>query len=450
MTVEKAGEKIVKLLARDGWQAFFVGGIVRNKILKRPSDNVDIATDATPDAIEAILQKTGIKPKPIGKKYGSILAIVDTVPVEITTFRSEGRYSDNRHPDQVEFIKDYLHDAKRRDFTINALYFDPISKKIFDPTNGLKDMKGKLLRFVGDPKKRIDEDALRMLRGVRLATQLGFKFEKNTFAAIKTRAKYIQGISGERVKAELDKILLSENRVLGLKLLKQTGLLKFISPELDGLDKISHKSRLFHLEGSIFDHTMLCLEVIKKESDLDLIYATLFHDAGKISTGQRKFKRGEWAISFPGHQEVSAEIFRKFAIKYKFPRKNSGLIHWLIQSHDDWKFFAPELQEKKAIRLLLDPRYPILLKLWLADKGGNIRKNTSTSNQIKGGAIAEKMFNVVMKKKSLLDKLATGDLIMKYSKLKPGKQLGAKIDDVKIQIVLGNIKNERDLKKFLS
>ncbi|MEO8065224.1 MAG: hypothetical protein ABI643_00005, partial [Candidatus Doudnabacteria bacterium] len=188
--LEKAGLKVVKLLHAHSFQAFWVGGIVRNMLLKRESDNVDIATDATPEEIEKILSKEKILVKPIGKKFGSILAIVDEFPVEITTFRSEGRYSDNRHPDRVEFIKDYLDDAKRRDFTINAFYFDPVKKELYDPANGLKDLKGKILRFVGDPKKRIDEDALRMLRGVRLATQLGFKLEKNSFASIKTRAKY--------------------------------------------------------------------------------------------------------------------------------------------------------------------------------------------------------------------------------------------------------------------
>ncbi|MDP3763552.1 MAG: CCA tRNA nucleotidyltransferase, partial [bacterium] len=243
--LEKAGFKIAKLLQanyaltrpvghplpqgerdnlkRNYYKAFYVGGFGRNKVLKLESDNMDIATDALPDQVEQILNKAKIKTKAVGKKFGTILAIVDSFPIEITTFRQESRYSDNRHPDQDQFIKDYLNDAKRRDYTINAFYYDPIKKKLYDPANGQKDIKLKLLRFVGDPKKRIDEDGLRMLRGVRLATQLGFKLEKNSFAAIKTRAKYIQGVSGERIKAELDKILLSENRSAGLELLDKIG-----------------------------------------------------------------------------------------------------------------------------------------------------------------------------------------------------------------------------------
>src|SRR3989338_7011151 len=275
--LEKAGLKVAKLLQhglalppprrrggvgaggpfpekRSHFQAFWVGGIVRNMLMKRESDNIDIATDATPEQIEKMLNQVKIKNTSVGKQFGSILAIIHGFKIEITTFRAEGRYSDKRHPDAVEFIRDYLQDAKRRDFTINALYFDPTTKELSDPTIGIKDLGLKLLRFVGDPRKRIDEDALRMLRGVRLATQLSFKLEKNTFAAIKTRAKYIQSISGERIKAELDKILLSENRVAGLELLDKTGLLRFLIPQMEELKKFSHKSKKYHLEGNMFNH----------------------------------------------------------------------------------------------------------------------------------------------------------------------------------------------------
>ncbi len=219
--LHKAGLKVAKLLQQNSFQAFWVGGVVRDILLKYKSDNIDIATDALPDEVEKILRKAKIRYGALGKHFGTIMAIVKKVPVEITTFRTEGRYSNKRHPDKIVFIKDFLQDAKRRDFTINALYFDPVTKEFFDPTNGIKDLGLKLIRFIGDPKKKIDEDALRMLRGVRLATQLNFKLEKNTFAAIKTRAKYIQGLSINQINKETEKIS-DEN------LLKQTGLMKFI------------------------------------------------------------------------------------------------------------------------------------------------------------------------------------------------------------------------------
>jgi len=450
MNVEQAGLKIVRLLAQKSFQVFFVGGIVRNTRLGLVSDNVDLATDATPNQIEQILSKQKIKVKPVGKKFGSILAIVDEVPVEITTFRSEGRYSDNRHPDQVEFIREYLADAKRRDFTINALYYDPIKKQLFDPTNGQKDLKAKILRFVGDPKRRIDEDALRMLRGVRLATQLGFKLEKNSFAAIKTRAKYIQGISGERIKAELDKILLSKNVILGMRLLQKSGLLRFLSSELDGLTKIFHHSKTYHLEGSVFEHSLLVLQALKLDH-LALKYAALAHDVGKISTGKKVFKPEGWVYSFKGHEAKSVEIFEEFASNLKFSRIDKEIVMKVIELHDQKdKFFKASTQEQ--VTYAMQDYFDLIIDLWQADSVGNISKPENDwyrKPRFEAYKLGVVLLKKIKSKAGLIATLAKGDLIMKLSHLKPGFQLGQRIQDVKVQIVLDKIKNERDLKEYL-
>ena len=460
--IDSAAIKAVKLLQSKGFQAFWVGGIVRNILLKRNSDNVDIATDAKPDEIENIFSQAGFNTKIIGKQFGSIIVIIDSVLVEITTFRSEGRYSDKRHPDRVEFIGDYLKDAKRRDFTVNALYFDPVKKELFDPANGLKDLKGQLLRFVGDPKKRIDEDALRMLRGVRLATQLGgfsagggpasgWKLEKNSFAAIKTRAKYIQGISGERVKAELDKILLSENRAKGLRLLQAIGLLKFISPELDALKKVFHKSKFYHLEGDVLAHTLLVVEALNL-SDLNLKYAALFHDVGKISTAKRVLKPEGWVNSFKGHVIESVRIFKQFADKYHFPRKDKNLITWLIAQHDQKKVFFNSKPEQQ-VSFAMQNHFDLLLDIWQADNEGNVKKpenNWYRKPRQAAYKLGLALLNKIGIRNKLIAKLARGGLIMKYGQLKPGQIVGQKIDEVKVRIVLGRIKNEKDLKNYLS
>lgn len=440
----------MRLLQKQGFQAFWIGGIVRNILFKKESDNVDIATDALPEEIEKVLNNAELKSKPVGKQFGSILAIVDGFKIEITTFRAEGRYSDKRHPDQVEFIKDYLDDAKRRDFTINAIYFDPVKKMLYDPANGIKDLRLKLLRFVGDPKKRIDEDALRMLRGVRLATQLGFKLEKNSFAAIKTRSKYIQGISGERVKAELDKILLSESRIDGLKLMDEIGLLRFIIPQVEALKTFSHTSIHYHLEGNMFNHTLLAVGKVK-ENDLDLIYAVLFHDIGKPQSQHRVEKKNGWVSSTKGHPLVSAKIFNEFARRLKFSRLSQKLIEWLILNHEVQPF--KQLDQERQVIFALDPRFDLLLKVWQADYEGNIRddEDGQYAKVVKdaydlGIGLAKK----IKKWKPLIGKLARGGLIMKYGKLKPGIEVGRGIENVKAQIVLGKIKNEEDLKKYLN
>jgi len=373
--------------------------------------------------------------------------------IEITAFRAEGRYSDKRHPDQVKFIKNYKEDAKRRDFTINALYFDPITKELFDPTKqGLKDLKSRLLRFVGDPKKRIDEDALRMMRGVRLATQLDFKLEKNAFAAIKTRAKYIQDISGERIKAELDKILLSKNRVEGLKLLDETGLLRFIIPEFEKLKTISHKSKFFHLEGNIFKHTFLVINSLRTQN-LDLLYAGLFHDTGKVITPVWVFKDSEWRNSFRGHDRASVEIFEKFSQKFKFSKESRNNTLWLIKNHDNWRDFA-NMKIAKQIEFITNKNFPLLVQLMQADEAGNIRLNPNDDHARKSREelykTSSKLLKALEKTKNLQNKLARGDLIMKYSNIKPGRQLGQKIEEIKTKIILGKIKNEKDLKRYLN
>ena len=458
--LEKAGLKVVKLLKASNYQAFWVGGIVRNNLLKRKSDNIDIATDATPDQVEKILLKQKIKIKPVGKQFGSILAILNIFPIEITTFRSESCYSDNRHPDQVEFIKDYLNDAKRRDFTINALYFDPVTKELFDPTGGIKDLKDKLLRFIGDPKKRIDEDALRMLRGVRFATQLGFsavggpasgwKFEKNSFAAIKTRAKYIQQISGERVKAELDKILLSEKRVGGLILLDKSGLLKFIVPQIERIKNFSHKSKLYHLEGTIFDHTLLALSKAKNEG-LDMLYAILFHDIGKPETGKKVLKEEGWVISTKGHAQASADIFIRFAKKLRFPRINTYRIEWLIRNHMHMVDFAT-MNVSKQLDLANNPAFGLLLKHWQYDEIATKRKNYLDDHHkkfLKSLRAGKKLLKIFLQKKKLIAKYAKGAVVMRVKKLEPGPKVGEMVNKVIVGIVLGKIKNERDLKRYL-
>jgi tRNA nucleotidyltransferase/poly(A) polymerase len=448
--LDKAGLDIVRLLNKQKHQAFFVGGYVRDQFTKKVSDNIDIATDALPNDVEKILDQEGISYKQIGKKYGTILAMPRGQLVEITTFRREARYSDQRHPDQVEFIREYLDDAQRRDLSINAMYLDPMSLQLFDPVNGLGDIKKKIIRFVGDPKKRIDEDPLRMLRAVRFATTLGYKLEKNSFAAIKTRAKLIQGVSAERIKHELDKILICQNRSMGLRLMTEVGLMRFVIPELVEIKKIFHNSKKFHLEGSIFEHTLLVVE--KLPADLDLIYSGIFHDIGKIQTKVRMEHNGEMVNRFFGHQQASKKIFEKFAANYRFARQKRQLISWLIIHHDDRQNFR-QMRKENQIKYALNPEFPRLLWLWKADSAGNLRIGPTHGEKVWGNSESVKLGNLILKqignKLKLLDKFSRGDYIMRETKLAPGIKIGRIAEAVKIKIVGGEIKNEDDARKFL-
>lgn len=451
--VHRAGLKIAQLLDRSGFQAFFVGGFIRNKLLKKGSDNLDIATDATPEQVENILSAKKIYTKAVGKKYGTILAATKAGPVEITTFRQESDYLDKRHPTKVTFVKDYALDAKRRDFTINALYLDPITEELFDPTGkGLNDIKLKLIRFVGDPKKRINEDHLRMLRAVRLSIQLGFRLEKNTFAAIKTRAKLIQDVSGERIKAELDKIMLSDNPSDGLRLLDQIGLLRFLIPEIEAMKNFYHKSMRYHLEGSMYEHSLLSLSLVK-ERDLNLRYAIFFHDIGKPDSAKKVLKAEGWVIATRGHAEISEEIFRAFAKRLRFGRKSTETIAWLIRNHMRFQDLYVT-KPLKQVAFASHPDFPLLLKHWVYDKAGSKRPDKQYADEfrekyLKSLARGRWLLNRINKTKTLVVRLANGEVIMKHTGLKPGKHLGQKIRQLKTQVVLGKINNLNELKKRL-
>jgi tRNA nucleotidyltransferase/poly(A) polymerase len=447
----KEGLEIALLLSASGHEAYLVGGTVRDAVLGRPTDNIDIATSAVPKETEAALKKALIKSKPVGKKFGTVLALTKGIPVEITTFRKEGEYKDRRHPYKVSFIKDAKIDSQRRDFTINSLYLDPKSMQISDWHNGLSDLSNGIIKFVGKPADRIDEDSLRMLRAARFAVELGFKIEKKSFAAIKTRAKYTIGISGERVRHELDKILSSRFRKEGLTLLDKLGLVQFLIPELELAKRVYHNSRYYHLEGNVYNHVLLGLPNFNKD-ELDLIYAWIFHDLGKMESKSRKKNKERAIFAFPGHAKYSQEVFKKFADRIKMPRTDYKLISWLILRHDD-KFNFREMDLNEKLMFVRHPNFEKLAKLWHIDSQANLRRNGK--DKIRPGFSQTALDAVKMKQKlnflsPLINKFANGKIIMSICGIKPGPKVKNLIDKVVEQVYLGNIRTYSDLKKFLS
>jgi tRNA nucleotidyltransferase/poly(A) polymerase len=449
--LDRAGIKAVRLLNESGFQAFWVGGAVRDILMKVKTEDLDIATDATPTQVEKVFKAAKITTKPVGKKFGTVLVVIDKFAIEVTTFRTEGRYEDLRHPNEVTFVKDYLTDAKRRDFTINAMYFNAIEKFIYDPTGGQNDLRQGILKLVGNPIDRINEDALRMLRAVRFSVQLGMKIESNTFASIKTRVKFVQSLSGERVKKELDKILGSPNRIIGLKLLDQIGLLQYIIPELQKLKTIQHNAGSFHLEGSIFNHLMKAVEILQVD-DLDLVYTMLFHDIGKVVKPVRvpdKNPKG-WRWSFRGHVEKSGEIFSAFADKYRFPSKSKKRILHLIKHHEDRTRFMKMTEREQIAYLLQTPELEALFEVWWVDSAANLRlvNGEKVWGNTASVPAARKLLKRIQKSQKLFA-LADGNHVMKFLKMKSSSTIGKIILQIKIEIVLGKIKNKVDLKNFL-
>src|SRR5437868_10707404 len=276
--MEQTARKIAQRLREHGHVAHFAGGCVRDMVRGLPAKDFDVATDATPNIVQKIFPHTYA----VGAQFGVIVVVEDGFNFEVATFRSDGAYIDHRHPVDVRFSSPQ-EDAKRRDFTINGMFFDPEKNEVIDFVGGRDDLKAKLVRAIGDPAARFSEDRLRRLRAVRFATVLDYKIDNQTWDALVGSAASINEISAERIREELLKIFLSPNRVRGWDLLDRSGLLRAILPELDAM-KGWLQPEQFHPEGDVFQHTRLMLELLPQNVSAPIVLSVLFHDVAKPVT----------------------------------------------------------------------------------------------------------------------------------------------------------------------
>ncbi len=278
---------ICRKLQAAGFEAVFAGGAVRDKLMGMDSGDIDIATSATPDEIEALFAKSYA----VGKHFGVIIIEEAGHHFEVATFRSDGGYSDGRRPDAV-FFTDKKEDALRRDFTCNALFWDPVAEELFDFVGGEQDITDRVLRFVGDPDARINEDFLRILRAVRFKNSLGFTYGPRLEEALTRHASLVSQVAAERVKTELEKMLAHPSRIAAIHDLERFGLLQIILPEVAALRAIPDA----HRDRDVLEHTLECLQQLPADSSSTLIWAVLLHDTGKALTLTRKGDRNH----FPG------------------------------------------------------------------------------------------------------------------------------------------------------
>ncbi|UCE49528.1 MAG: CCA tRNA nucleotidyltransferase, partial [Phycisphaerales bacterium] len=251
--------KVVKELARNGYQALFAGGCVRDMLLGRRAKDYDVATEAQPKDVIRLFRRT-LK---VGAQFGVVIVLLDGQQVEVATFRTETAYADGRHPGSVEFST-AAEDASRRDFAINGMFYDPLQRKVIDYVGGQADLKAKIVRTIGKPSERFGEDYLRMLRAVRFSTQLGFEIEPATWRAIRRNAANINRISGERIAMELEGILVDPNRAAGASMLIESGLAETIFPTL---------------QRSQAQNAIGVLRQLRKKVDFSLALAGFFSDA---------------------------------------------------------------------------------------------------------------------------------------------------------------------------
>jgi len=353
---EKSADRIIEQLTEHGFTAFRVGGAVRDRLLGRPVSEVDVATDATPAMIRKIFPDTYA----VGEAFAVIIVHTpEHVDIEVATFRSENGYADGRHPKHVAF-SDAATDARRRDFTINALFYHPIQEEIVDHTDGLADLRTGTLRAIGNPEKRFGEDHLRIARAVRFAAELDFKLEQTTTEAIKKKADFIERISKERIFNELNKMLTGRNPSHAFELLHNLGILSSILPEAAAMAGVPHPP-CYHPEGDVWQHSLLILRKMRM-AEPALAWSALLHDVGKPP--QHCFEKGR--DSFPKHAPAGAEMARLILKRLKASRRLIEDTVAVIENHMTF-MHVREMRVATRRRLLARSTFPIELELHRLD-----------------------------------------------------------------------------------
>ncbi len=326
------GKELVRRLRAAGHKAYFVGGCVRDAVMGHVPTECDIATSATPEQIEALFDDT----VPVGASFGVVLVLCKGFRYEVATFRSDESYSDGRRPDRVVYTDDEQRDVRRRDFTMNALLYDPLEGKGYDYVGGLDDIERKLVRAIGEPDERFREDKLRMLRAVRFAARFAFEIEARTLEAIRRHASEITQVSRERIRDEIVKIVTQENPGRGLELLLETGLLEYVMPDVARMHGVEQPPE-FHPEGDVFRHTCLVLERLREyyttRCGLDApppeaAVAALLHDVGKPPTYSVSDR-----IRFNDHDRLGAEMAERICRELRFSNRQTAAIKELVRHH---------------------------------------------------------------------------------------------------------------------
>ncbi len=347
-------EEIVKTLSDAGFKTCWAGGCVRDMVMGLEPQDYDIATEARPDQVMKLFKKT----IPVGARFGVVKVLYDEFEFEVATFRSDGKYIDGRHPEEVHFSSE-KEDAFRRDFTINGMFYDPVQGKIIDYVNGQVDIKNNIIRTINNPKDRFSEDRLRLIRAVRFAARFQYEIETNTYNAIKELAGTILQISAERIRDELLKMITGLYPAESIMLLDKVGLLEVILPEVVAMKGVKQPEE-FHPEGDVWEHTMIMLRKMSNPSP-SLAMGVLFHDVGKPSTFTIEDR-----IRFNNHCEVGARMTEEIGERLRLSNKQVENISELVLHHLRFKD-VQKMRESKLKRFLRLPNFADHLELHRLD-----------------------------------------------------------------------------------
>lgn len=433
-------KNILEKLKKAGYEGYVVGGCVRDLLMKRDPKDWDVTTNAEPEEIQKIFADNVYENEfgTVGVKTGSDNP--DLAIVEITPYRIEGKYTDKRHPDKIQFAETLEEDLSRRDFTVNSLAMDA-DGKIVNTFNGQPDIKSKTIRTVGKPEERFSEDALRLLRAVRFATVLGFKIEDETFAAIKNNAEWLRAISKERIRDEFIKIIESDNAYEGVLLLEETSLLKYIVPELrEGIDVGQNLHHIY----TVWEHNTRALKyTAEKKYSLAVRLGALFHDIGKPRT-----KRGDGKYStFYGHDVVGGRMTAEITERLRFSKDLAEKVIKLVRYHLFY-YNVGEVTESSIRRLLVNiglENAEDLIKVREADRIGSgrpkavpykLRHMKYVIDKVSHDPISAKMLKV------------SGEDVMKELGIKPGPKIGLILSSLLAEVLDDPAKNTKEeLKK---
>jgi putative nucleotidyltransferase with HDIG domain len=360
---------IVQALRQHGFQAYLVGGCVRDLLLQREPKDYDVATNATPEQIMRIFPETYA----VGVQFGVVLVPVPDAAevsggappksqaVEVATFRSDIGYSDGRHPDEVRFSRDPREDVGRRDFTINGMLLDPVTGEVLDFVGGRDDLQAGIIRTIGDPEQRFAEDKLRMLRAIRFAARFEYSVGPTTFTAIQRLASQIGVVSRERVRDELTRMLTEGHARRAFLLLDESGLLAEVLPEVSAMHGVQQPPQ-FHPEGDVFVHTLLLLENLPGPCPMTLAWGALLHDVGKPAT----FRVAPDRIRFDNHVEIGVKIAEEICRRLRFSNHETEQILSLVDNHMRFGD-ATRMKESTLKKFLRLPRFDEHMALHRAD-----------------------------------------------------------------------------------
>jgi poly(A) polymerase len=429
--MEEAARRIALRLRESGHIAYFAGGCVRDLVRGLAPKDFDVATDAPPEIVQKIFPHTYA----VGAKFGVIVVVENGTNFEIATFRSDDAYVDGRRPSAIHFSSPE-EDAKRRDFTINGMFLDPVANEVIDFVGGRADLEAKLVRAIGEPAQRFTEDRLRMLRAVRFAAVLDYKVDHQTWDALVANAASINEISAERIREELVRIFLSPQRVRGWDLLDSSGLMRAILPEVEAM-KGCLQPEQFHPEGDVFQHTRLMLSLLPEKVSVPLVCSVLFHDVAKPVTATVD-ETGR--IRFNEHDRIGAEMTEAIMGRLRFSRAEIDATVEMVRQHMVFKD-VPKMRVAKLKRFMARPTFEDELELHRVDCASSHRMMDNYEFLL---CKREEFANEPIIPPPLV---RGGDLIALG--LKPGPRFGEILEAVETRQLEGTLRNREEALEWL-